>query len=271
MAITALNSAATGLRALSTEIDVISNNLANAETTSFKGSRVNFEDLYYEMCRQPGTANQTDSDLSPTGIFVGLGTKISNTQLDLTQGSMDTTNQPLDVGIQGSGFFKIKIMSSIGSPPGTGYTRDGSFLVNSNGNLVANIGQGYELIPPITIPKGASNITIGSDGTITAINPGATAPVQIGNFKLTQFVNPQGLELLGGNIYIATVASGNGIDSVPGQTGAGTLLQGYLEESNVDPVTELVKLIKTQRSFELNSQSIQTADQALQTIGNLKR
>jgi flagellar basal-body rod protein FlgG len=271
MAITALNSAATGLRALSTEIDVISNNLANAETASFKGSRVNFEDLYYQMLRQPGIANQSNSDISPDGLFVGLGTKISNTELDMTQGSMQTTNGQLDLGIQGAGFFKIKIMDTIGTPPGTGYTRYGSLIPNSNGNLVVNMGQGYELIPPITLPKGATNITVGQDGTVTCVNPGATAPVQIGTIKLTQLINPQGMQLLGGNVYIATVASGTGVDSTPGQLGAGTIQQGFLEESNVDPVSELVNLIKTQRSFELNSQSIQTADQALQTIDNLKR
>jgi len=269
MAIAALNSAATGLRALSTRIDVISNNLANAETTAFKGSRVNFEDLFYQMLQQPGTVNLAN-ETSPGGIFVGLGTKISNTQLDLTQGSLQNTNRSLDLGIQGDGFFKIKILDSVGTPPGTGYTRNGNFFVNSNSQLVVGMGEGYQLIPPITIPKGTTDIAISSDGNVQVTKAGTPAPVAAGKITLTQFVNPQGLEILGGSVYVSTEAAGDATDSTPGSNGAGTLQQGYLETSNVDPVTELVTLIKTQRSFELNSQSIQSADQALQTIANLR-
>lgn len=267
MAIAALHSAATGLRALSTQIDVVANNLANAETTAFKRSRVNFEDLLYQTVREPGTQDQT-SEISPSGEFVGLGTRISNTQLDLTQGSLESTDRPLDVSISGTGFFAVKILDSIG---GTGYTRNGNFFVNDKSELVLGMGDGYRLIPPITLPTGVSDIQVSQDGTIEAMKPGSNTLTKIGQFQLTQFINPQGLKLLGGSIYTATESSGKPITTLPEQQGAGSLRAGFLEASNVDPVKELVTMIKTQRAFELNSQSIQTADQILQTVGNLKR
>jgi flagellar basal-body rod protein FlgG len=268
MAITALNSAATGLRALSTRIDVVANNLANAETTAFKRSRVNFEDLMYLTLKQPGSQN-ANGEIAPAGIFVGLGTRISNTQIDVEQGSLESTNRPLDVGISGPGFFRVKILDSIAD--GTGYTRNGNFFQNSDGDLVLGMGDGYRLVPPINIPRNALDITIAEDGTISYLRSGATARTVAGQLEISQFTNPQGLQLLGGSIYTETEASGPPIVSNPGEDGAGTTLQTYLETSNVDPVKELVTLIKTQRAFELNSQSIQTADQALQTIGNLRR
>jgi flagellar basal-body rod protein FlgG len=268
MAIAALHSAATGLRALSTRIDVVANNLANAETTAFKRSRLNFEDLMYLGLRQPGTTNSA-GDVSPAGIFVGLGTKISNSQLDLEQGSLENTGRPLDVGIQGNGFFKVKIMDSVGG--GTGYTRNGNFFVNNKGELVLGMGDGYKLVPPIQIPPNTTEISISQAGKIEVMKPGATAKTEVGQLKLTNFINPQGLQLQGGSIYTETGSSGPPTDSIPGNDGTGQLVQGFLEASNVDPVKELVTLIKTQRAFELNSQSIQTADQALQTIGNLRR
>ncbi|HZL34297.1 MAG TPA: flagellar basal-body rod protein FlgG [Tepidisphaeraceae bacterium] len=266
MAITALYSAATGLRALSTRIDVVANNLANAETTAFKRSRVNFEDLYYLQMKQPGTSDQA-GDIAPAGIFVGLGTKISNTQIDLEQGSLESTSRNLDVGIQGNGFFAVKILDSLG---GTGYTRNGNFFVNQKGELVLGMGDGYRLIPPITVPTSATNISIGLDGTLEYTKAGTNIQTVAGQLQLTQFPNPQGLQLLGGSIFVPTEASGPPVNSFPGQNGAGQTMSTFLESSNVDPVKELVTLIKTQRSFELNSQSIQTANQALQVIGNLK-
>lgn len=268
MAIMALNSAATGLRALSTRIDVIANNLANAETTAFKRSRVNFEDLMYITMKQPGAQNAA-GEVAPAGIFVGLGTKISNTQIDTSQGSLDNSGGTLDVAISGEGFFRVRILDSIGD--GTGYTRNGTFIVNRDGDLVLGLGDGYRLEPPINIPPGSTDITIQQDGTVSYLRPGGTAATTAGQIEIAQFTNPQGLKLLGGSIYIETEASGAPIESTPGEDGAGILLQGYQEGSNVDPVKELVTLIKTQRAFELNSQSIQTADQALQTIGNLRR
>jgi flagellar basal-body rod protein FlgG len=268
MAIQALNSAATGLRALSTRIDVVANNLANAETNAFKRSRVNFEDLMYITLKQPGATNAA-GDIAPAGIFVGLGTRISNTQLDLEQGSLERTDRQLDVGISGQGFFKVKVLSTVGN--GEAFTRNGNFFVNKDGELVLGMKDGYKLVPPINIPPNATEINISADGVITVLQAGQTAPTNVGQFKLAQFVNPQGLDILGGSLYQATEASGPPLESNPGEDGAGELLQGHLEGSNVDPVKELVTLIKTQRAFELNSQSIQTADQALQTIGNLRR
>jgi len=266
MAIAALHSAATGLRALSTRIDVVANNLANAETTAFKRSRVNFEDLMYLMLKQPGTTNAA-GEVSPAGIFVGLGTRISNTQVDLEQGSLENTGRQLDVGIQGQGFFRVK--TSIGD--GNAYTRNGNFFVNKEGDLVLGMGDGYKLIPPIQIPTGTTDVSISEDGMVEVIRAGQNTKTRVGQLKITQFVNPQGLKLLGGSLYQTTDASGDPLESNPREDGAGTILQGFLEASNVDPVKELVTLIKTQRAFELNSQSIQTADQALQTIGNLRR
>ena len=199
---------------------------------------------------------------------MGLGTRVDNTQIDLTQGSLQNTNGQLDLAIQGNGFFAIKVMPSFGD--GIGYTRSGNFFVNNKSELVLGIGEGYRLIPPITVPTGVSSITIGNDGTIQVTQPGTGTKRTIGQLQLTQFVNPQGLQLLGGSIYQQTDASGPPITTAPETQGAGAIEQGFLEQSNVDPVTELVTLIKTQRAFEMNSQSIQTADQALQTVANLR-
>jgi flagellar basal-body rod protein FlgG len=268
MAITALHSAATGLRALSTRIDVVANNLANAETTAFKRSRTNFEDLYYLALKQPGTT-AANGDVSPAGIYVGLGVRVSNTQLDTEQGSLESTGRQLDVGISGQGFFKVKILDAVGD--GYGYTRNGNFFVNKDGELVLGMGDGYKLEPKITIPRGVTDIAISQDGRVEVVQAGSNRKVNVGQLQVFQFVNPQGLNMLGGSIYTQTESSGNPLESRPGDNGAGQVLQGFLESSNVDPVKELVSLIKTQRAFELNSQSIQTADQALQTIGNLRR
>jgi flagellar basal-body rod protein FlgG len=271
MAIAALNSAATGLGALSQKIDVIANNLANAETTAFKRQRVNFEDLYYQTVKQPGTVSGSAGDVSPAGLFVGSGVKVSNTQLDTTQGGAESTGRPLDVAIQGSGWFKVKVLDTVGD--GYAYTRNGNFFVNSNRNLVVGVGDGYLLDPPIQIPQGVSDsqISIGTDGTVYATLSNTNARQKLGQLQLTSFINPQGLTLLGGSLYRETESSGPPTSGNPTENGTGEILQNYLESSNVDPVTELVTLIKTQRAFELNSQSIQTADQALQTIANLRR
>jgi flagellar basal-body rod protein FlgG len=198
-----------------------------------------------------------------------LGVKLSNTQIDTSPGSLDETGGTFDVAISGEGFFKVRILDSVGN--GIGYTRNGTFIVNRDGDLVLGLGDGYRLEPPINIPPGSTDVTIGLDGTVSYLRPGATTSTNAGQIQIAQFVNPQGLKLLGGSIYLETESSGPPIESTPGEDGAGTLLQHFQEGSNVDPVKELVTLIKTQRAFELNSQSIQTADQALQTIGNLRR
>ncbi|MGC4030402.1 MAG: flagellar basal-body rod protein FlgG [Tepidisphaeraceae bacterium] len=268
MAINALNAAATGLRALSTRIDVIANNLSNAETTAFKRSRMNFEDLMYLTLKQPGAQNSS-GQISPAGTFVGLGVKISNTQVDMEQGSLETTNRDMDIAISGPGFFRVKVDPNLGD--GFAYTRNGNFFTNKDGQMVLGMGDGYLLDPPVTIPTDSTQVTISEDGVIQVMRPGQTAKQIVGQLNVYQFVNPAGMNLLGGSLYQETDSSGNAIESKPKENGAGTLKQGFLEASNVDPVKELVTLIKTQRAFEMNSQSIQTADQALQTIGNLRR
>jgi flagellar basal-body rod protein FlgG len=268
MAITALNTAATGLRALSTRIDVVANNLANAESTGFKRSRVNFEDLMYNTLRQPGTLNAAQ-EVTPAGIQVGLGVRISNTQLDMEQGSLERTDNPLDVAIQGKGFFRVQVADGVGD--GTAYTRNGNFFVNRDGELVVGNIDGNRLEPSITFPQNWREVTIASDGTISVLLPGQVAPQTIGQLQLFNFVNPQGLTQIGSNQFLESPASGPAVQTTPGSEGTGKIAQGNLEASNVDPVKELVTLIKTQRTFELNSQAIQSADQALQTIGNLRR
>ncbi|HRK31459.1 MAG TPA: flagellar basal-body rod protein FlgG [Tepidisphaeraceae bacterium] len=270
MAIQALNSAATGLRALSTKIDVVANNLANAETNAFKRSRVNFEDLMYLSVKQPGAQNAA-GEVSPAGTFIGLGVRVSNTQLDTEGGPLESTGRVLDLAISGGGFFMVKLPDTIAD--GFGFTRNGNFFVNKDGDLVLGIGDGYRVEPPVNIPAGvpSDRINIAEDGTVSYVAPGAVTPTVAGTLKVHTFVNPQGLNILGGSIYTRTDSSGAPIESTPGEDGAGKTLSTFLEGSNVDPVKELVSLIKTQRAFELNSQSIESADKALQTIGNLRR
>lgn len=268
MAIAALNSAATGLRALSTRIDVVANNLANTETTAFKRSRANFEDLLYVNIRQPGVRN-AEGDVSPAGIQVGLGVTISNTSLDIEQGAMDNTGGPLDVAIEGAGFFRIQSPPAFGN--GDAYTRTGQLFVNVDGDLVVGSRDGFRLLPPVNLPPSFSSIEIAQDGTVNVKIPGQLEAQTVGRLQLSRFTNPQGLRNLGSSLYVETEASGPPNELNPGEDGAGVVRQGFLEGSNVDPVKELVTLIKTQRAFELNSQSIQTADQALQTIANLRR
>jgi flagellar basal-body rod protein FlgG len=268
MAIIALHSAATGLRALSTQLDVISNNIANANNDGFKSSRANFEDLFYQYTQQPGVQNES-SDTRPIGIAVGYGTRISGTQLDMTQGSAVATGRQLDAYIEGDGFFQVKTPAGVGD--GLAYTRTGKFFINEKSELVLDGNTGYKLDPPITIPNNTTDINIGADGRVSATVAGETAQQQVGTLQLARFVNPQGLRQIGSNLYQRTDASGDPQLSNPTREGAGSLKQGFVEASNVDPVKELVDLIKTQRTFELNSQSIQAADQMLQQVSNLRR
>ena len=267
MAIMALHSAATGLRALSTQLDVISNNLANANNDGFKSSRANFEDLLYQQLQQPGVTN-AEGDVRPTGLYVGLGTRVSGTQLDMSQGSAIQTNRNLDVMINGDGFFQVQVAPGQGD--GMAYSRTGKFYTNANGDLVLNSSDGYKLNPPINVPAAATSINIGTDGRVFYTTSGTTTPTEAGQLQLARFPNPQGLSQIGGNLYQRTDASGPATLQNPGLEGAGTLQSGIVESSNVDPVTELVDLIKTQRTFELNSQSIQASDQMLQVLGNLR-
>ena len=247
---------------------MISNNLSNVNTTAFKGSRVNFEDLVYQEKAQPGVEN-ANGDQRPSGIEVGLGTRVSNTQRDFATGSPVKTGQPLDLFIKGDGFFKVDIMQEDGG--GVGYTRAGNFFKNSEGDIVLGNSNGPRLQPPINIPEDTQRISVSADGTVQAFQQGQVEPTEVGQIELANFVNPAGLKAKGGNIYVETPASGPPIEGVPGEGTLGTIKQNTLEGSNVDPVKELVDLIKAQRAFEFNSQSIQAADQALQTIGNLSR
>ncbi len=268
MAIIAMNNAATGLRALSTQLDVIANNLANANNDGFKTSRVNFEDIMYQNLAEPGVQN-AQSDVRPTGIQVGLGTKVSGTQINWNQGSAVETGNEMDIMIQGDGLFQVRVLNTQGD--GIAYTRSGNFFRNSNNEMVLNAGSGYKLDPPITFPANTTSVSISSDGRVFATVGSETTPTEVGQIQLARFANPQGLKAIGGNMYQRTEASGNATLSNPGTDGAGTLTQKYLEGSNVDTVTELINLIKTQRTFEMNSKSIQAADDMLQTINNLKR
>lgn len=268
MAITALHTAATGLSALSTALDVVANNLANVNTTGFKGSRVNFEDLLYQEKEQPGIEN-ANGDERPAGLYVGLGVRVSNTQTNFEQGPPIPTDRPLDLYIEGDGFFQVDILEEEGT--GIGFTRAGNFFRNSEGDVVLGNSDGPRLVPNINIPEDTTQITISADGTVFAFQAGEPEPAEIGQIELANFVNPPGLKPLGGNIYVETAASGPPITGVPGEGNFGTILQSFVEGSNVDPVKELVSLIKTQRAFEMNSKTIQAADQTLEVIANLRR
>lgn len=268
MAINALHSASTGLSALQTEMDVTANNLANVNTTGFKRSRVNFEDLLYQEKAQPGVEN-ANGDQRPTGLYVGLGTRVSGTQLDFRQGSPIETGRDLDMTIDGDGMFQVDIHDDLGG--GVGYTRAGNFFVNADGDIVLGNTDGPRLLPGVNVPGDTIKIEVARDGTIYAFQPGDVEPNEIGQLELATFVNKEGLKQIGGNLFVETAASGPPIEGVPGEGQFGTVIQRFLEGSNVKPVEELVGLIKTQRAFEMNSQSIQAADQALQTVSNLRR
>jgi flagellar basal-body rod protein FlgG len=268
MAIVALHSASTGLSALSSALDVIANNLANVSTDGFKASRTNFQDLLYLEKAQPGAEN-ANGDMRPTGLYVGLGTRISGTQLDFRPGAAKNTGQELDLLIDGEGLFQVQVEPDLAG--GFAFTRAGNFTLNANREMVLATDQGRRLEPPIAIPDDATAVSISGDGIVSAQVPGQVDPQVVGNITIASFVNPAGLKQIGENLYIPTAASGPASIGDPRTDGRGALRQGFLEASNVDPVVELVNLIKTQRAFELNSQSIQAADEALQTVNNLRR
>jgi len=256
----ALWSAKTGLDAQQTRMAVISNNLANANTTGFKRDRALFEDLVYQNVRQVGAQSSQETQL-PSGLNVGTGVRIVATEKLFTQGGLTQTDNSLDVAIQGRGFFEILM------PDGsTAYTRDGAFHLNSQGQIVTS--SGYPLQPGLTVPQNAQSITVGVDGTVSAVVAGTTEPTQIGTLQLTDFVNPGGLQAIGSNLFTETASSGSPQAGTPGQSGLGTLLQGSLETSNVNVVEELVSMIETQRAYELNSKAISTTDGMLQYVNN---
>jgi len=252
--------AKTGLDAQQTRMAVTANNLANVSTTGFKRSRANFEDLLYQTVRQPG-ASSSQINLLPSGLMTGTGVRIVATEKLFTQGNLTQTDNSLDVAIQGRGFFQILL------PDGTqSFTRDGSFEVNQLGMLVTSAG--YELQPPVTVPPETLSVTIGSDGTVTALPAGNPIPQQIGAIQLADFINPSGLQPIGENLFRETAASGNPLIGQPGLQGLGTVIQGSLEGSNVNVVEELVNMIETQRAYEMNSKAISTTDQMLAFVSN---
>ena len=247
--------AKTGLDAEQTRMSVISNNLAHVNTTGFKRERAVFEDLMYQNIRQAGASSTEDTSL-PSGLYLGTGVRTVATQKLHTQGNIVQTNDSFDIAVQGKGFFQIT------HPDGSiVYTRDGAFGLDANGQLVTQ--NGYLLEPAIAVPANTLSVTIGSDGTVSATVSGNTAPTQIGNITVAQFTNPTGLEAVGDNLYRETAASGAPQVGTPGQSGAGTLIQGSLESSNVNVVEELVNMIETQRTYEMNSKAISTTDDML--------
>jgi len=266
MSIQTLYTAATGMSALETKLDVISNNLANVNTVAFKRDRANFEDLFYIQDIAPGA--EVAGEITPTGISVGLGARVSSTQTDFEQGAFQTTNNPLDIAIEGEGFFVV-------TDPIEGetlYTRAGNFSIDANGQMVmGSASTGRVLDPPITIPEDATNIVISVDGNVQIQQAGNNQLQQVGQIQLALFQNPDGLEKLGDNLYRETAASNSPTIQNPGQQGLGSLRQGALESSNVEPVQELIDLITTQRAFELNSQAVQAGDEILQLVSNLRR
>ncbi len=248
----------TGLSAQDTSLKTISNNLANVNTTGFKRDRAVFEDLLYQIKRQPGGQSSQDTQL-PSGLQLGTGVRVVSTQKVFTEGNLQVTDQPLDIAVNGRGFFQILL------PDGTiSYTRDGQFQPDSAGNLVH--ANGYPLEPAITIPDGAQSITIGTDGVVSVQLTGTATPTQIGTITTVDFINPAGLEGIGNNLFLQTGASGDPQEGTPGLAGLGTLEQGMVETSNVEIVEEMVNMITTQRAYEMNAKVVTTADQMLQYI-----
>ncbi len=252
--------AKTGLDAQQTRMSVISNNLANASTTGYKRGRAVFEDLLYQNQRQVGAQSSQDT-LYPTGLMIGTGVRTVATEKLFSQGAMSQTQNPLDVAIDGKGFVQITM------PDGQlAYTRDGSLQVNAKGQLVNSTG--YAVQPSITIPTDAQSVTIGTDGIVSVRQPGQSTTTQVGQLQLADFVNPAGLQPMGSNLFIESSASGAPQTGAPGLNGLGTVMQGYVEGSNVNVVEELVSMIETQRAYEMNSKAIQSSDQMLQFVNN---
>jgi flagellar basal-body rod protein FlgG len=250
--------AKTGLDAQQTRMSVVSNNLANVNTTAFKRDRASFQDLLYQNIKQAGAQTSTQTQ-SPSGLMLGTGVRIGATEKLFGQGNMQNTNNPFDVAVNGRGFFQIQM------PDGTvAYTRDGSFQVNSQGQLVTS--DGYTVQPGIQIPTAAQTVSISVDGIVSAQLSGQTASQQVGTITTADFINPTGLEPRGNNLYIETAASGSPQTGTPGLNGLGQLVQGSLEASNVNVVEEMVNMIETQRAYEMNSKAVATSDQMLQYL-----
>lgn len=261
--IRALFTATSGMQAETLNIDVIANNLANISTTGFKKSRTEFQDLIYQTLREPG-ARSTISTEIPSGVQVGLGVKPVAVNRIFSQGNFKHTGNPLDMVIEGDGFFQVNM------PDGTiAYTRSGSYSLDSTGRIVTN--DGYPMEPALTIPADATSITVGSDGTVSIVRPGETTATEVGTIQLAKFINPAGLKSMGKNLFMNTQSSGDPIQGTPGLQGFGTITQGFQEMSNVDIVEELVEMIVAQRSYETNARSIRASDEMLNRAINLGR
>ncbi|PAF42056.1 flagellar basal-body rod protein FlgG [Helicobacter sp. 11S03491-1] len=259
----ALYTATTGMLGQQLQIDTTSNNIANVKTTGYKKQRAEFNDLFYQALQYAGTAT-SETTLSPTGIEVGLGVRPGAINKMFSQGSPQETENNLDIAITGKGFFQIQL------PDGSiAYTRSGNFKLDDQGNVVTS--EGYLLLPQITVPQDATQINIGTDGTVSVVQGNRGLSNVLGQIEIVNFINPAGLHGLGDNLYINTNASGDPIAGVGGTDGLGQLRQGFLELSNVKLVEEMTDLITGQRAYEANSKSIQTADSMLQTVNNLKR
>ena len=260
--IRALSTAATGMEAQQTRLDVTANNIANTSTAGFKRSRAEFSDLMYQNQRAPGAATGNGTQ-APTGLQVGMGVRTVSTQRMHSQGELRQTGRPLDVAIEGRGFYPVTL------PGGeVAYTRDGALKIDAEGTLVT--AEGYTLAGDISIPPDAQNITIGADGTVSVVVPGETTPVEAGQLQLAAFANESGLEAMGRNLYRETSASGTAVVGAPGENGSGTLAQGTLELSNVNVVEEMIDLISGQRAYEINSRVIKAADEMLAQTATLK-
>jgi flagellar basal-body rod protein FlgG len=260
----ALHTAATGMMAQELNVQVISNNIANMRTTGYKRQRAEFQDLLYEQVRRVGAQTSTQGNILPVGIELGAGVKTAGTPRIMTQGTILPTGNTLDVAIRGEGLFKIQM------PDGTfTYTRDGSFMMDSQGRIVTP--QGYVVQPGITIPQNSTAITINTQGQVSALTPGNTTPTVLGQLTLTRFVNKAGLLSIGDNLFVETPASGTPQDGVASTDGMGDMLQGSLEQANVEAVTEISDLISAQRAYEMNAKVITAADQMLQSTANMMR
>jgi len=262
--IRALYSAASGMNAQQVNVDNIANNLANANTTGYKMRRAQFQDLLYQSMVQPGAASGAQTTV-PTGLQLGLGTRAASNEIIFSEGNFTETDNPLDIVIQGNGFFQVLLPSGQ-----LAYTRDGSFQLDKNGNIVDSSGDALQ--PGITIPPNAQSLTVASDGTVSYMLPGQTAATQAGQIQIAGFQNPAGLNSIGKNLYQPTDASGDPTVALPGgQEGLGTLLQGYTEQSNVSIVEEFINLIAAQRAYEANSKVVKAADDMYQQVNNLKQ
>ncbi len=261
--IKAMRTAASGMIAQQMNVDNIANNLANVNTTGFKKSKVEFQDVLYQNIRKAGTVTTAGTSV-PSELSIGYGTKPVATNRQFTVGDLTSTGNPLSMAITGDGFFQIQY------PDGTTvYSRDGAFKISGDGRIVTS--EGYPLLPEITIPTDATSVAIGTDGTVQVIQVGSDTPTEIGQIELARFINPSGLSAIGRNLLVETGASGDPQTDIPTQSGLGQIDQGYLEMSNVAVVDEMVNMIVAQRAYEMNSKAIQTADDMSQIANNLKR